>query len=350
MNTDLARRLRSVCSFFALFLLSHPVRAEAARVLFVTHEQTPFSARIRAEIESMDFQVVLADTLAAEDGAQASAAAHVIETPAPRRVELWLRSEKNGQLMLDRVLEAEQVEYGGSAIDATSAVRVSEQLRAFFQPLRERAAAIELMPPRPPPPPLPARVAPEPVAPVAPAPAAPVSPPDEGRIFQELAAAVPLQPGSLGLDLLLRARYRFGRTYGLGIKLVLPLVASSVSSGSNSADVSGSLFGVEASTLLLTTRLATLGAHAGLSLLLLSASGNAQPPYTNRVDRQIAAFPSVGGELGFRVTQHLRLCLGAELGMSVPELEVAFAGQTVTSWARPLALLSAGVGAAWGNP
>jgi hypothetical protein len=100
----------------------------------------------------------------------------------------------------------------------------------------------------------------------------------------------------------------------------------------------------------MTTRLATLGAHAGLSLLLLSASGNAQPPYTNRVDHQLSAFPSLGSELGFRVTQHLRLCLGAELGMSVPELEVAFAGQRVTSWARPLALLSAGVAAAWGNP
>ena len=348
MNTERATRMLSVCFFWALFLLSQSVRAEAARVLFVTHEQTPFSARIRAEIESMDFQVVLADTLTAADGARASAAANVIESPPSRRVELWLRRDDTGQLALDRVLEAEQVEeYGGSAIDATSAVRVSEQLRAFFQPLRERAAVIESMPPRPPPPPLAARVTPQQVAP---APAAALPPTDDGRIFQELAAAVPLQPGSLGLDLLLRARYRFGKTYGLGVKVVLPMVPSTVSSGSNSADVSSSLFGVEVSAVLVTTRLATLGAHAGLSLLMLNASGNAQPPYTNGEDRKFSAFPSFGSQLGFRVAQQLRLCLGAELGMSVPELEVAFAGQPVTSWARPLALFSAGVAAAWGNP
>jgi len=214
MNPQLARRVLSICSILTVFALSQPVRAESVRVLFVAHEQTPFSARIRAEIESMDFQVVLADTLPADDGALASAAARVIESPPPRRVELWLRSESTGQLALNRVLEAEQGEYGASAPDATAAVRVSEQLRAFFQPLREHAAAIELMPPRPPPPPLTARVAPRPVAP-APAPAGAVSPPDEGRIFQELAAAVPLEPGSLGLDVLLRARYRFGATYGL---------------------------------------------------------------------------------------------------------------------------------------
>jgi hypothetical protein len=152
------------------------------------------------------------------------------------------------------------------------------------------------------------------------------------------------------LDVLLRARYRFGKTFGLGIKIVLPVVPSTVSSGANSADVSSSLFGVEVSALLLTTRLATLGAHAGLSLLMLNASGNAQPPYTNGEDRKFSAFPSLGSQLGFRVAEHLRLCLGAELGMSVPELEVAFAGQPVASWARPLALFSAGVAAAWGNP
>ena len=348
MKAAFARRVLSGGFLLTLLALSQPVHAEAARVLFVSGEQTPFNARIRAEIESMDFQVVLADTLADDRGAAASAAARVIESPPPRRIELWLRDASTGQLAFDRVLEAEQQgECCESATDATSAVRVSEQLRAFFQPLRERAAAFEPVPPRPPPLPLAKRVVPSQVLPL---PAANTDLLDEGRFFQELAGAVPLQQGSLGLDLLLRARYRFGRSFGLGMKLVLPIVPSTLSSGSNAADMASSLFGLEISAVLLATRPATLDAHAGLSVLLLSASGNAQPPYTNRVDRQWSAFPSLGTELAFRLTQHLRLCLGAELGIAVPELEVAFAGQRVASWARPLSLLSVGVAVAWGNP
>jgi len=316
-------------------------------VLFVSHENTPFSARIRAEIETMGLQVVDAEALDAERTGQASAAAHVIESPPPRRVELWLRDQSSGRLALERVLESEQADV--DAADATSAVRVSEQLRAFFQPLREAADAIELMPPRPPPPALRVREAPPPAASAPPQTARAVQD-KEGRSFLELAAAIPAQPGSLGLELLIRARHRFGSTYGVGAKLALPLVPSTVSSAGNAADVSTSLFGVELSALLVTTRLATFSAHAGLALLWLSAHGQAQAPYTSGVDHALAALPSLGGELGLRLNEHLRLCAGAELGVALPQLELAFAGQDVTSWARPLALLSAGVAVAWGKP
>ncbi|HET7539071.1 MAG TPA: hypothetical protein VFK05_04340 [Polyangiaceae bacterium] len=333
-------------TFFAVLGWSSRASAEATRVLFVSHDKTPLSERIRAEIEAMGFEVVASDRLEPDGGGDASAAAQVIESPPPRRIELWLRDQGSGHLALDRVLEAEPGA-GDPSADATSAVRVSEQLRAFFQPLREGAVAPELMPPRPAPPTLATRTAPpEP----APPPKTATLGGEEGRYFQEIAAALPAQPGSLGLDLLLRARQRFGQTFGVGVKLVVPLVPSTVSSGGNAADVSASLFGVELSALLLTTRLVTFGAHAGVSLLWLSASGQAQPPYTDGVDRAFAALPSVGGELGVRVNEHVRLCLGAELGVAVPKLELAFAGQNVTSWARPLALFSAGVGVAWGKP
>ncbi|HKO47582.1 MAG TPA: hypothetical protein VJV79_07660 [Polyangiaceae bacterium] len=315
----------------------------------MSHQDSPFSARIRAEIEAMGLQIVPADALDAEGAGEIGAAAHVIESPPPRRVELWLKNETTGQLALDRVLHAEQVEVEPGAVDATSAVRVSEQLRAFFQPLREGPAAARLMPPRPPPPPLKASAAPQ-VAGASASSTGAAAPAEEGRFFQELAAAVPLQPGSLGLDLLLRARLRFGSNYGLGAKLVLPVVPSTVSSGANAADVSAWLIGVELSTLLATTELVTLGAHAGLSLLWLSASGQANAPYTDRVDHQLAALPSLGTQVGFRLSKHVRLCLGAELGVTLPKLELAFAGQSVASWGQPFALFSAGVGAAWGRP
>jgi hypothetical protein len=343
---------RGLCSlaFFCLIGVSRQAAAEAARVLFVSHEPTPFSARIRAEIEAMGLHVVSAEALDESGALGAGAAAHVIESPPPRRVELWLREETTGRLVLDRVLEAEQMEVQPGAVDATSAVRASEQLRAFFQPLRADSIASELMPPRPPPPPLP------PMKPVsAPPSAARASATsavrvEEDRFFQELAAAVPVQAGSLGLDLLLRARLRFATSYGLGVKLVLPVVPSIVSSGGNAADVSASLFGVELSALIVTTPLATFVAHAGLSVLFLRASGQAQAPYTDRVDRSLAALPSLGSELGFRLTEHVRLGLGAELGFALPKLELAFAGQSVATWGRPFALFSAGLGVAWGKP
>ena len=327
--------------------VSRPSSAEPARILFVSHEQTPFSARIRGEIEAMGLSILSADVLDVDGALGADAAASVIEYPPPRRVELWLRDERTGRLVLDRVLEAEQMEAEPGAADATSAVRASEQLRAFFQPLREGNVALELMPPRPPPPPLKSSAAPPAIARLSTPTTAKA---EEGRFLQELAAAVPLQPGSLGLDLLLRARVRIAASYGVGAKLVLPLVQSTVSSGGNAADVTASLFGVELSGRFVTTPLATLDAHAGFSLVWLSASGRAQAPYTDRVDRKLAALPSLGSELGFRLTKHVRLCLGAELGVALPKLELAFAGQSVATWGAPLALFSAGLGVAWGNP
>jgi len=347
MSAGWLRRGFSCLVFLSAIGASRWASAEAARVLFVSDEQTPFSARIRAEIEAMGLQIVSADALDADGAFGANAAAHVIESPPPRRVELWLRQETTGRLALDRVLEAEQMEGEPSAADATSAVRVSEQLRAFFQPLRDRESAVELMPPRPPPPPL------EPISAPPSAARAPVSTtagPEEGRFFQEVAAAIPVQPGSLGLDLLLRARLRFGSTYGLGVKLAVPVVSSTVSSGGNSADVSASLIGAELSALVVTTPFATVSAHAAMSLLWLSATGQAQAPYTDRVDRKLAALPSLGSELGFRLTKHWRLCLGGEIGVALPKLEVAFAGQSVATWGRPFALISAGVGVTWGKP
>jgi hypothetical protein len=333
--------------FLSLIGVSRQASAEAARILFVSHEPTPFSARIRAEIEAMGLQIVAADALDVEGALAAGAAAHVIESPPPRRVELWLRDETTGRLALDRVLEAEQMEDEPGAADATSAVRASEQLRAFLQPLRESAIASELMPPRLQPPPLQPNPAPRDAPRSSASSAVGV---EEGRFLQQLAVAVPVQPGSLGLDVLLRARLRFGATYGFGVKLVLPAVPSTVSSGGNAADVSASLLGVELSALLVTMPLITFGAHAGISALWLSASGHAHAPYTDRVDRKLAALPSLGSELGFRLTKHVRLCLGAELGVALPKLELAFAGESVATWARPLALLSAGVAAAWGDP
>ncbi|HEY3255171.1 MAG TPA: hypothetical protein VGJ91_14525 [Polyangiaceae bacterium] len=350
MTADGLRRRLSWFVFFFVIGVAQGASAEAPRVLFVSHEQTPFSARIRAEIEAMGLQIVVADACDESGALGAGAAAQVIESPPPRRVELWLRQEDTGRLVLDRVLEAEQIEAEPGAVDATSAVRVSEQLRAFFQPLREGTATATLMPPRPPPPPLP--------------PTKPVSAPpsterslastevqaEEGRFFQELAVGIPRQPGSLGLDLLLRTRLRFGSTYGLGAKLVLPVVSSTVSSGGNQADVSASLFGVEVSVLLATTRLITFGAHAGLAAVSLSANGHARAPYTDRVERKPAVLPSLGGELGFRLTEHVRWCLGAELGVALPQLELSFAGQNVATWGQPFALFSTGMAATWGDP
>lgn len=343
MKRGSARRLLLLGLSLVLFVVSRRASAEPARVLFVSPERTPFSTRIQAEIATMGIEVVPAASLDAEGVPPISAAARVVESPPPRRIELWLRDEKTGRLALDQVVEAEP-----GIADSTSAVRASEQLRAFFQPLGERAATAALMPRLPNPQPL--SQTPRVTPPKQAVRAALPRTADEAQFFQELAGAIPVGPGSQALDLLVRARRRLGQNYAVGGKLVLPLVPSAVEFAGNSADVSASLFGAELAISALTTRVVSFGVHAGFGLLWLSASGKAQAPYTGRVEHRWAALPSVGSELAVRVTRHLRLCLGAELGVSVPRLQLSFAGQHVASWARPLALFSAGVGVEWGSP
>lgn len=339
MTGSWARRWLGLFSCVACVLLSTAAHADTVKILFVAKEVTPFSARVRAEIEAMGFELVDTDVLDAQGRSATRAAAYVIETPPPRRVELWLQDPSSGRLELSTTIAA-SVSDESAADDAPETVRASEQLRAFFQPLRvPESAQGEPGPSAPasaaPAPPPTARVRYE----LKPAPPA-VSP----RFFGELALAIPLEMNSPGLDAVLRGGWWALPRLSVGGKLGIPLLGSRLESGRNSANISTTLFGAELSLLVVDARALRLIANAGLALAWLRATGQPVAPYTNTPDSAFAALPSLGSELGLILGAHSHLCFGADLGIALPKLEIAFAGKQVATWGRPFGLLFAGVG------
>jgi hypothetical protein len=311
--------------------------AEGRRVLFVTGAPSPFSARVRAEIEAMGFEIVPAAILA-EDGADTVAAARVIEGPA-RRVELWIPDAATGRLTLRAFVTPSP-----DGDDATETVRASEQLRAFFQPLREPtppppAPAL----PSPPPPPL------RPEAPPPPAPSAPVvvagplapSPPGP-RFVVTASLAVPFQSGGPGLDLGLRGRWMATRVLGVGAFVGVPLAGSTVKGAEGSASVSAALFGADLSVSIDFARV-RLSTSAGLGAAWVRTSGFASAPYQGKPSDVVAALLMVGAGIAPRLTERTHLCLDGHLGASLPRVDIAFVGRPVAVWGRPLGMVSAGV-------
>jgi hypothetical protein len=310
------------------------------KVLFVSREDTSFSARVRAELESMGFELVEGDQLDEQGRSRAPAAVYVIESPPPRRVELWLENVANGRLELKTVLES-SADDAVASDDASATVRVSERVRAFLQPLQLRETAAPIATPAAPA--APARATPSSTPPPKREPerAQPVASP---RFFEELAPMIVLQGGGPGLDALIRGGFWPLPRFGLGAKLALPLLPSSIESRGNAATLSTTIVGAELTLLVLHSQALRLGAHAGLALAWLRAVGQPTLGYANTPDSAFAALPSLGSELDVYGGSRWHACFGAELGIALPRVEIAFAGQRVAPWGRPLALFSAGVG------
>jgi hypothetical protein len=325
---------------FALAALA-PGRACAGgrRVLFVASASTPFSARVRAEIEAMGFEIVPAADLAEGSKAGAVAAARVLDDPG-HRVELWVLDASTGHLALRAVVVPSPDED-----DASETVRASEELRAFFQPLRAPGPphlAPVPAPPQPPPP------APEPIpppAPFVPAPEpAPPPPPERTRFVVGADLAIPFQPGGPGLDLGLRGRWMATQVLGLGAFVRVPLAGSTVTASEGSASVSVPLFGADLTASAEPVSWLRLSASAGLALAWVRTSGFATPPFQGQPSNVAVALALAGAGIAPRITDRLHLCFDGQAGVSLPKADIAFAGHTVATWGRPLGLLSAGVG------
>jgi hypothetical protein len=250
--------------------------------------------------------------------------------------------------------------------EASQAVRASEQLRAFFQPLREPDAKAA--------PPLPSVPRPRPEAPVPRKPAAPnqaretparrppapssserhaVVPasaasesdrvPRERRWVAAASVAMPIEPGGPGLDALLHARWLPTSRFGIGLALDVPLVKSTLSSGVNSAKVSAALVAAELSVALFDARALRLTALGGVALAWIRTEGDATTPYTSQSDDAWAALPLLGAEIAPRLSERVHACLGARAGLALPKPDIEFAGERVATWGQPLVLLSAGI-------
>jgi hypothetical protein len=323
-----------LCSVFC-----RDARAEARRVLFVAERSTAFSERLRAEVEAMGFEIVRGESLDGPAPFAVVAAVRVVETPLPRRVELWLANDGNAPLTLSTVVEPSAND------DQTSqAVRASEQLRAFLQPLREQTDAPVAVPNAPA-----AAPGPTPPAPVwsdtralLPAPIAPRAAPAR-RFTAGAALAVPFEPGGPGFDVLLHGRLRLSSRFAVGAVLDVPAVSATVRSSVNSASLSASLLDAEFAVILFDSRALELSASAGVGVVWLRTKGDATAPYTSKVDDAAVALPLLGFEMAPRLSERVRVRVGMRVGIAVPKSDIAFADERVATWGRPLALASAGL-------
>jgi hypothetical protein len=332
MKPRLPRRAITT-ALLACALVPSVARADDPRILFVARDATPFSARVRAEIEAMGFTLEPADAPDADPAAVA--AARVVETPPPRRVELWLVDPARGRLSLRAVIQPSTTDD-----DETQTVRASEQLRAFFQPLRAPAPSR----PGPASPPLLAYSAPPPVpAPIPPPSEPPPAPSKPPRFVAAVALAVPVQTGGPGADLALRARWMATRILGVGAIVSLPIAVPRITSTQGSASLEASLFGAELTAVFFDAGPVRLATHAGLALGWLRATGFASAPYVGQSSSVVTSLPFVGVEIAPRLTERVRLCLDGDAAVSAPRADIAFAGHVVASWARPLGLFAAGV-------
>jgi hypothetical protein len=303
--------------------------ADGPRIGLVAPPASPFAARIRAEIEAMGFTVEPSDAIDASAAAGQVGAARVVETPPPRRVELWLRAPGGRGLALRTVIQSIPDED-----EATETVRAAEQLRAFFQPLRAPPPAPAPVRPREPDlvgEPLPALIEPAPKS-------------DAAQRFEAAAGvAAAIQSGGAGVDVALRFRWMATRVFGVGVTVDVPVMGSTVRSAEGSASLAAAVFAAEISAVLLDRRPVRLAVTGALAAAWLRTSGSAKAPYTGSTDDVATALPMLGVEVAPRVAQRVHLFAAGRAGVSFPRADVAFAGRTVATWGRPVGLASGGV-------
>jgi hypothetical protein len=352
MSARSAIRLLVAASLLLCSSFFHPARAaeahaETRTVLFVVETPTAFSARLRAELEAMGFDITSAPVV--DDGVvPVIAAVRVINVPGPRRVEVWIANRSTGRLELSALVQPSPDDD-----EASQTVRASEQLRAFFQPLRESSAATAplpadtatALPPAIPPAEPPPSATPPPLAfpPSTTPPASPSAPVEPRRFTVAASLALPIDAGGVGVDALIQGRWALTRRLGVGGVFAVPLSGTALRSGANSADVSATFLNAELSITVVESRALRLTGNAGVGVAWLRTRGVATAPYTGKSDDAWVALPLIGIEVAPKLSEWVRLCLGARVGLALPRTDIAFADQSVANWGWPLAVLSAGV-------
>jgi hypothetical protein len=335
-------------------LLPGAARADGPKVLFVAPEPTAFSARVRAEIEAMGFDIEPGSAeIEAISSSGSIAAARVVEHPS-RRIELWIVDPATGHLTL-RALVLPSPDDD----EASQTVRASEQLRAFFQPLRAHAAPLVA-----PPPVVSVPVASVPVVsvpvvsvpvvsvpvintPVAKPPvvtSSPIpAPAPRPRFVVGADLAVPFQPGGPALHLGLKTRWMATEHLGLGGFLSIPVIGSTVKSTEGSASLTAPLLGLDVTAIANPTSRLALSASAGVALAWVRTSGFAEAPYRGQTTGVVSAAPIVGAGMAPRLTERTSLYLDGRVGIALSPVDISFAGRRVATWGRPLGVLAIGV-------
>lgn len=329
-------------------LLAAPVFAgERETVVLVAPTGDAFESRMRAELESMGFDVVVQGQLAGEPSG-VLAVARVVAGP-PRRIEVVVVSTDPSLHVPSRtaIIDA-------SATDEESvvSVRAAEQLRAFFQPLRPPTL----------PPPVSERPQSSAPAPVDGVPMWPASPPPL-RVRSDsvgvpraahdtwtvgLAAGPAFDVGGVGLDLVGSGRLRLGDYFAVGVFGVLPVTSTTVEAREGAADVRTFAFGADLALCFDPADSAVLVMPSlGLGGAVLATTGSAASPYDAQSDSTVAAMPFGRLEIAPRIAGPLRLTAQGLLGVAIPTVAVRFAEREVATWGAPWAAAAIGASVGW---
>lgn len=359
MTSCHASRMMALIPMALALLVAAEARAEPRRVLFVfprnseTSLRTALAVRVRAEIEAMGFEVDAVDSLDEPFDPSVTApftvaAARVVDTPSPLRVELWLVAPDGHRFELRSTIR-------WTSADDLSAltVRVSEQIRAFFQPLREPSALAPPPPERPTSPrrsaasePFSAIAAPPAVAlPQRAAPSPPLpSPRRAPRGALSTAVSATFAAGTTAVGIPIHARWMVTDRLGLAGFVNLPAVGSTVRGTGGSATVKASLVGAEVSLALLRWHSLRVAGNGGVALAWFHAQGSAAAHYKGTSTDGVTAVPFVGAELAPQLSRWVHVRLAGLIGYAPALVNVGFAGQIVATWGRPLGQVSLGAG------
>jgi hypothetical protein len=334
LATALVACLLGVCSAAAA---SESERSRPRVLLIGKGPDDPLLKALRAELSDLDVTVVQRDAAERLDAAarEEVAVAAIRMLPARNGVEVWMADANAGRSLLRQLIVDESP--GGPNYNVI-ALQTAELLRTSL--LFEHAPAPAA--PRPPAPATPTERSP-------PARAAPESAGGEAGVQAGLGALY--SPGGAGpaVELSLAVHYPLGSWLSLGVELGVPLGRGALEGPEGSALVGAQLAMVDLKVRLRPGEgpwFAAAGVAGGV--LRLATEGRTAAPLTATDAAVVTGVGFVRAEGGVTVAPWLRVGARGAVGLSVPRVELSFAGNRAGTWGLPLVSALGFVEVPWG--
>jgi hypothetical protein len=164
------------------------------------------------------------------------------------------------------------------------------------------------------------------------------------RLWFEVAPAVAVSPGDLGLalDLLASVRVQFSHAVSIAALGILPLWSERIEGPEGSARVSTIMLG-GAFDLHTSAGALELGGGVGVVALISQMSGSAEPPLDEEEQTERTVAPLARVSLHLPLGAGIRASARVAAGLSVPELSVQFVERETARWGRPFVLGTLGI-------
>jgi hypothetical protein len=309
------------------------------RVLLIgKRSDDPLLKALRAELSDLDVTVVQRDAAERLDAAarEDDAVAAIRLLPARNGVEVWMADATSGRSLLRQVIVDESP---GGPNHSVVALQTAELLRTSL--LFDN---VELPPREPPPEPEERSPSPRPSA-------GPARRSSRAAAEAEAGLGALYSPGGAGaaLQLWLSAHYPLNAWLSLGVDLSLPLGRGALEGPEGLA-----LVGAQVATVDARLRLRQgggpwfAGVGVGLGVLRLTTEAEAVAPLEATDADVVTGVLFVRADGGVAVASWLRVGARGALGLSVPRVELSFAGNRAGTWGLPVLGVLGFVEVPWG--